>query len=466
MSDRKQVDLAGRVLPAVGDIGQALSRTGVPWANRLFDIVLSKGFRRTLERVTFDRSSFEAARDALPRDHAIVIVPTHRSYLDFLLCPYLFVHHPELGFPVPRIAATENFGRLPGLGWLLERAGAFYIKRGVGKADPGLNHRIERMVRDRQLLMVFIEGMRSRSRRHLSPRRGILRSLQATGHPVALLPVSLAYDRLPEEGAILRELRGEPRRRDSLGPLFRWTRRAWSGEIDLGRAHMNCGLPVLMDSSSDVHHVAHSIIARHQEIIPTSTFHLRRWIGRHPEAGIDLPWLIQALERRGASVIESSLAPEDLDHETDRCLESYWMHHFYPDILAWMPDLPAIVHHVRTCGFAARPVRPLPFEDGLERLLTALFSPICDTYAEVARFLDSARFPAEGFRVADLCRALPGRFRPDIESALAEMVELLMLGERESTFHRGASAGELAGHAHARRWRAPERREMCGRLGA
>src|SRR6185436_15999682 len=106
--------------------------------------------------------SFEAALAQAPKDALVVIVPTHRSYMDFLLCPLLFFARPELGVRPPKIAAAEEFSRIPLLGKVFGRAGAFYIKRGVGKANLRLNHQVRELVDRGDTLMFFIEGKRSR----------------------------------------------------------------------------------------------------------------------------------------------------------------------------------------------------------------------------------------------------------------------------------------------------------------
>ncbi|KAJ5865294.1 uncharacterized protein N7529_007210 [Penicillium soppii] len=101
-------------------------------ASLLFDKVL----RKMYHEVTFDLSSFQSALAKVPQGTHLVIVPTHRSYVDFLILPYIFLTRTDVGIKPPRIAAAAEFSKIPGLGRLLPRLGAFYLKRGQGKADP------------------------------------------------------------------------------------------------------------------------------------------------------------------------------------------------------------------------------------------------------------------------------------------------------------------------------------------
>ena len=98
--------------------------------------------------MTFDEASFERARAMAGPDELVVIVPTHRSYFDFLAVPYLFFARPDLGIDIPHIAATEDFARIPVIGTLLRSARVFFIRRGVGTADPELTRRVSELAAD------------------------------------------------------------------------------------------------------------------------------------------------------------------------------------------------------------------------------------------------------------------------------------------------------------------------------
>jgi len=118
---------------------------------------------------------------------------------------------------------------------LLEAAGAFYIRRGVGGPDPALTRKITELVHQGHSLEFYAEGTRSRSRRFLAPKRGILRALQLAGRPAVVLPLSISYDRIAEEQGFLRELEGRGKHKSGLGPLAGWILKLMAGSVRLGR---------------------------------------------------------------------------------------------------------------------------------------------------------------------------------------------------------------------------------------
>lgn len=94
------------------------------WVFRLAAMIIEKVLGRIFDKVTIDQQSFlDALEGYYPEtpDHRLVILPTHRSYLDFIICPYLFYTLPQLGVKIPRIAAQDEFARLPLVGGLMNR---------------------------------------------------------------------------------------------------------------------------------------------------------------------------------------------------------------------------------------------------------------------------------------------------------------------------------------------------------
>lgn len=322
--------LAGRTHPGHGsDLRWALGQLrGNLWI-RFSAWLVTKVLRRCCDRVTVDIPSFEAARRGAPDGSPLVVVPNHRSYLDFVLGSYLCFARPDLGIPIPHIAATIEFGRIPLLGRILSAMHAFYLRRGVGREDPDLTRRVHALIEQGRTLEFFIEGQRSRSREFLPPKRGLLRCLQSSGRTCTLLPVAFSYDRVPEEAAFAVELSGAPKPKMRLGPLLRWAWRAWRGQIDLGRIHIACGTPVLLTRSCDVHAVSRQVMRRLQEATVATTFHLEAFVQGHPVDGVDASWLRGAIERCGGRVLPSALRPgADLDTRIAATFRHQFAHHF------------------------------------------------------------------------------------------------------------------------------------------
>jgi alcohol-forming fatty acyl-CoA reductase len=279
----------------------------VRWAS----LVVTRVLRRTHDRITVDLASFEAARKSVPEGSALVVVATHRSYLDFVLVSLLAFARPDLRIPIPHIAATMEFGKIPVLGRILRSLHAFYLKRGTGREDPELTGRIRRFVAEGKTLEFFIEGTRSRDRSFLQPKRGLLRALQATGRPVAILPVALSYDRVPEEATFARELAGEPKPKMRLSSLFGWLWRVNRRKVHLGRAHIACGAPVPLTAQSDVAEVGQAVMRELRGATVATTFHIDAYLRHFPLPGVDATELQRRIEAAGGRVLESDLAGAD-----------------------------------------------------------------------------------------------------------------------------------------------------------
>jgi fatty acyl-CoA reductase len=257
--DDRQWTAAGRAHPGHGgDLRWALQRPRGNFWIRTAAWAATKVFRRCIDRLTVDVPSFERGLRAIPRGTSLVLTPSHRSYLDFVLCTYIGFVRPDL-LPIPHVAATMEFAHVPLIGRLLRAMHAFYLRRGDG-IDPTLAARVEGIVGSGHTLSFFIEGGRSRTGEFLPPKRGLLRCLQSTGRTYALLPIAIRYDRVPEQEAFRRELAGEPKATMRVGGLVRWAYDAWRGRVDLGRIHMACGVPVTLTPADDVYVTADRVI--------------------------------------------------------------------------------------------------------------------------------------------------------------------------------------------------------------
>lgn len=324
-------------------LGLALRQPKGGLAHRAASLALGGILRRATSRVSVDEPAFEAALAAAPPGRPLVLAASHRSYLDFLVLPYVLFARPDLGVPLPHIAADVQFARIPLLSRLARRCGAFFLERGRGAADKALTREIHRLAEARRAILFFIEGGRSRTREMQPPRRGLLRALQSTGRGFTVLPVSITYDRVAEEASFAKELAGGPRPPIRLGALARWLARVRRGEIDLGRVHLSCGGPVALDLSSDVREVAGRVAGEIQESMATTQHHLRCFLARHPVEGVDADWLAERLRRRGARVLESRRGGEaELPEAVERMLRAPWAHRLAPELARARPDDPAV----------------------------------------------------------------------------------------------------------------------------
>jgi 1-acyl-sn-glycerol-3-phosphate acyltransferase len=145
----------------------------------------------------------------------IILAPTHRSYMDFILISYIAFALPEIGISIPNIAAADDFARVPVLGMLTRMTGAFFVKRGKGVIDPKLEEKVLSLkksnVEMNTCIEVFLEGGRSRDRRFLQPKTGFLRCLAKTKGKHVVIPITINYEVIPEQSCLAEEADGRPR---------------------------------------------------------------------------------------------------------------------------------------------------------------------------------------------------------------------------------------------------------------
>ena len=433
------------------DLGWALRQPEGNSTVRAFAYFMRKTLRTGGAEITFNEAEIKSALQDVREGDLVILAPSHRSYLDFLVTSLLCFAHPGLGLKLPRVAASDDFSHIPLVGPLLEAAGAFYIRRGVGGPDPALTRKITELVNQGHSLEFYAEGTRSRSRRFLAPKRGILRVLQMTGRPAVILPLSISYDRIAEEQGFLRELEGRGKHKSGLGPLAGWILKLMAGSVRLGRIHIRSGPALRLDADTDIKQLSHSIVAELQRHASTTTFHLATFAHQNAPFGIDPVVLRAAIERRKGVVIDSKLGGQNkVPAILARTYEGQWMHLFYADALARAPHNAAVASHVRRNGFWF-PQTVDTHDDITDTVVEALFEPVCRDYDRVAREIETMPVDSR-FSAHDLIERLPGAFLRDVEDALADLSDRgILLREREFFGWAGAKR-DLTDYRNECRW--------------
>jgi len=196
---------------------------------RLFTSIETKGLERVAE---------------VAKRHPVVLVPSHRSYFDFLIVSWLFYRNYLVP---PHIAARDNMAFGP-FGLLFRASGAFYLRKSF--EDP-LYKQVFRayvayLVREGYNQEFFIEGGRSRTGKTLAPRLGMLTwdvdaFLESSRRDLYFVPIAITYERLVEESGMVGELEGEAKTEESMLSLFK-ARKVL--ERRFGSVHVNFGEPM------------------------------------------------------------------------------------------------------------------------------------------------------------------------------------------------------------------------------
>jgi glycerol-3-phosphate O-acyltransferase len=195
--------------------------------------------------VRVDEPSLRELR-ALDDRHALVWLPSHRSYLDTWVLPRAL---DQARFPPYYVFGGANLDFWP-FGDLAKRTGLIFIRRNV-KDDPvyrmALRQYLGRLVRRRADFGWSIEGGRTRTGKLRPPRYGLLRYLSdavrddESGNEVLLVPVSIVYDQLPEVAAMVAEAHGKEKSSEDVRWLFEFVRRQ---SLAGGQAYLDFGEPV------------------------------------------------------------------------------------------------------------------------------------------------------------------------------------------------------------------------------
>ncbi len=179
---------------------------------------------RLYDGLEIDLSGLEKIRE-VSKDHSIVLIPSHKSHMDYLIITYVFYHY---GIKAPLIAAGANLNFWP-LGYLFRRGGAFYIRRSF--KDNALYKAVFReylntVLERRYPVEFFIEGTRSRTGKLVKPRYGMLEMIvsgvkSARLDAVKLIPISVVYEHVIESKSHKQEQLGAEKEKEGLSGLLK-----------------------------------------------------------------------------------------------------------------------------------------------------------------------------------------------------------------------------------------------------
>ena len=186
---------------------------------------------------------------ALDRDHALIFLISHRSYLDQFSFPPRLTRggiSPTFGL------AGANLNFFP-LGTLARRNGFIPVRRATGDIPVyrlALRALVGQMVATGRNLVWSIEGGRTRTGKLRPPRYGLLRYVtdavdSVQSEQTLAVPVSILFDQLPlhEVKLMTEESRGLPKKPENARWLVSYARGL---RHRLGRIYINFGSPVLL----------------------------------------------------------------------------------------------------------------------------------------------------------------------------------------------------------------------------
>src|SRR5215467_7880617 len=186
---------------------------------------------RPLHAYAWDVQADTAGLDrlrALNREHALVFLPSHRSYADPLLLADVLAEHD---FPPNHVLGGDNLRFWP-IAPLARRAGVVFIRRSFGDDEIyklALREYLGFLLAKRFNLEWYMEGGRSRTGKLRPPRYGLLAYVaeaiaRGRAEDACLVPVAITYDQLREVSAMAAEQSGGAKKAEGLGWLAGYAR--------------------------------------------------------------------------------------------------------------------------------------------------------------------------------------------------------------------------------------------------
>jgi len=184
---------------------------------------------------------------ALDRNHSLIFLISHRSYLDIWAMPVVLRSagiSPFFGF------AGANMMFFP-MGNVARRTGYMRLRRTTADSPVyrlALRSLEAQLVTTRANLVWSIEGGRTRTGKLRPPRYGLLRYLvdaveSVDGPEAMIVPISIVYDQVParEVAVTTSEALGQRKRPENMRWLLSY---AWLTRQRLGRAFIDVGEPL------------------------------------------------------------------------------------------------------------------------------------------------------------------------------------------------------------------------------
>ena len=236
---------------AEGYMDEMVSRPSTFWLDfyaRFNKFCLGLGYE---DEIVCDKAQVEKMRQ-LVREHPSMLLWTHKTYLDGMVLPKLLYDND---FPMPHMFGGANLN-FPGLGFLLHRAGAIFIRRSFQDNELykiTLRHYVGYLMEKRFPMNWAFEGTRSRLGKLMPPRYGLLKYVLEACHAtdaknIHIIPISISYDLIRDVEEYATEQTSQGKGAESLRWFIGYIR---SLARPMGKVYVDIGEPVVLDRAPD-----------------------------------------------------------------------------------------------------------------------------------------------------------------------------------------------------------------------
>ncbi|MEP4149137.1 MAG: glycerol-3-phosphate 1-O-acyltransferase [Halioglobus sp.] len=203
------------------------------------------------EDIVYDQAAVEKMRQVV-RNNPAILLWTHKTYLDGMVVPKVMYDND---FPMPHMFGGANLN-FPGLGHLLHRAGAIFIKRSFQDNELyklTLRYYIGYLMEKRFPMNWAFEGTRSRMGKLMPPRYGLLKYVLEACHTtdaenIHIIPISISYDIIRDVEEYATEQTGRGKGAESLKWFIGYVR---SLARPMGKVYMDIGEPVVLPKAPE-----------------------------------------------------------------------------------------------------------------------------------------------------------------------------------------------------------------------
>lgn len=210
-----------KVYKCIDEIKGGYSKNAVAGLEKFLD----KTFVKLYDGVNLEVPEGFELKEVLENYH-VVICPNHQSHADYIAIQYVLYKRYRL--PV-FIAAGINLNIFP-IGDLFKKCGAFFIRRRFDDEIYKIAFQgyIYYLLKTDKVVEFFFEGGRTRTGKLLPPKFGLF-SMILDAHtkfgdnkkPLMFIPVSIAHEHIPEEGAHAKELSGAKKEKEKPTQLLK-----------------------------------------------------------------------------------------------------------------------------------------------------------------------------------------------------------------------------------------------------
>jgi len=191
---------------------------------KIFSVLVGWIIRTMFDGVTINNNALNKVK-RLALKGPLVLIPCHKSHIDYLILSYLLYHN---NMPVPLVAAGKNLSFWP-MGPIFRSGGAFFIRRtfrGAVLYSKVFAEYIHKLLEEGYNIEQFIEGGRSRTGKLLMPKLGLLSILlnaykNGACEDMIIVPIYIGYDRVLEEKSYLQELEGGKKEPETLKAVIK-----------------------------------------------------------------------------------------------------------------------------------------------------------------------------------------------------------------------------------------------------